>query len=98
MKRTGMHASIGLRVVSALDLLRHVGKIEIDRERTGQRRRRCDVHGIKNCGSCGRVAADSQPHGLDHLQQGVTFLPGKRLAQEIAEHADVCPEAGTLRL
>ena len=91
MKRTGVHASIGLSVVSALDLLRHVSQIEVDRERAGQRRCRGDVYGIKNRGSCGRVAADSQPHGLDHLQQGVTFLPGKRLAQEIAEHADVCP-------
>ena len=58
MKWTGMHASIGLRVVSALHLLRHVGQIEVNRERAGQRRCCGDVYGIENSGSCGRVAAD----------------------------------------
>ena len=81
-------------IVGALDLLGHIGQVEIDRERPGQAGGHDQVGGGQQLRRGLRIRPDEGAHLLHEVEEVLALLADEGVTEEVPEGADMAPQPG----
>ena len=88
-EQASLRAALGAHVAGALDLLRDVGKVEVDGERPGDHGRLVQVKSVDDPAGLGGVVPDRGADALHGVEERIAPVLGERVAEEGTQGADV---------
>ena len=97
-EEASLRAALGTHVARTLDLLRHVGEVEVDGERARDHGGLVQVEAVDDPAGLGGVVSDGGADALHGVQERSAPVLGERVAEEGAQGANVLAQGCVGRL